>query len=220
MTQPWDGSGGEARWSPAPNPSPASAAPSNYVPPPAYGGYPPPAAGYGAYPPSPYPGAGYPGGLPPGYPNPYGGPPGAFGPQRPGAALAAAVLSYIQAGLVLLGSTFVLAAGTQLTEALVVGVLQLVSVGLLIFGSVQVTGGAGRRVMLVATAAQLLLVVYYLFRLPMIDTFDINSSEGAFVYPLFYAVLPGVALGLTLTRAVADWIAVKRRPAGGAPWGR
>ncbi|MBA3524330.1 MAG: hypothetical protein H0T85_07230 [Geodermatophilaceae bacterium] len=220
MTQSWDSSAGNDRPPPSSNeyPPPATRVPpaqQSYTAPPAYGGYPPQAPAYGgyptgAYPPTPYPGTGYPGG--------YGAPFGAPGPLRPGAALAAAVVSYIQAAFVLMGSFFVLAAGVELTEALVVGVLQLVTVGLLIFGGVQVTGGSGRAVMLVASGSQLVLVVYYLIRITTISEFDINNGDGPwFVFPLFYAVLPAVALGLTLTRAVTDWIALKHRPAGEGP---
>lgn len=175
-----------------------------YTPPPQYGGYPP--AAYG----SPY--------GQPGYPPQYGAAPGAGqGPQRPGAALAAAVLSYIQAGLVLLSSFFVLAAGTASTEALLIGILQLVSVGLLIFGAVQITSGSGRTMVIAASALQLALVVYYLIRFSTIgDAIDFDEDSGVLVVvPLFFAVMPAVALVLALNRMVSAFIAAKQAQAGG-----
>ncbi len=120
------------------------------------------------------------------------------------------MLSYIQAAFVLMGSFFVLAAGVELVEALVVGVLQLVTVGLLIFGGVQVTGGSGRVVMLVASGSQLVLVVYYLIRISSLDGLDTADFDGAVVIPLFFAVMPALALGLAFSSAVSKFIAEKQ----------
>ncbi|MBA2552856.1 MAG: hypothetical protein WKF47_15445 [Geodermatophilaceae bacterium] len=164
-----------------------------YVPPPQYGGYPP--AAYGA----PY--------GQPGYPPPYGGP---LGPQRPGAALAAAVLSYVQAGLVLICSFFVLAAGTDIVELLLIGIVQLISVGLLIFGAVQLTSGTGRTMAVIGNGVQLALVVYYLIRISSLDGLDTADFDGAVVIPLFFAVMPAVALGLAFSSAVSKFIAEKQ----------
>lgn len=184
-----------------------------YVPPPQYGGYPP--AAYGA--PSVAYGAPY---GQPGYPPPYGGP---VGPQRPGAALAAAVLSYVQAGIVLICSFFVLAVGTANTEALLIGILQLISVGLLIFAAVQITSGTGRTMMLIASGVQLGLVVYYMIRFSSYSNdFDFQDSNGAVVIPLFFAVMPAVAFCLALSSAVTRFIADKQSQAQAqnTPWGR
>lgn len=179
----------------------------SYTPPPQYGGYPP--AAYG----TPY--------GQPGYAAPYGVPYGApTGPQRPGAALAAAVLSYIQAGVVLICSFFVLAAGTAVTELLLIGIVQLISVGLLIFGAVQVTSGTGRMMLFLGNGVQLALVVYYLIRISTLGS-DLEGadSEGAVVIPLFFAVMPAVALGLALSGAVTRFIAEKQTQAQNQQWG-
>ncbi len=196
-----------------PAPSPSQYSPSQYSPPPAYGGYPP--AGTGPYGQPAYPGP---------YGQQYGPPPGQPGLQRPGAALAAAVLGYIQAGIVLLCSFAVLAAGTAATEALLIGILQLISVGLLIFGAVQLSTGTGRTMMLVASGLQLLLVVYYLIRFSSIgNAIDLGSDQGVFiVVPLFFAVMPAVALGLTLNRMIPPYIASKRTqgPTPNTSWGQ
>ncbi|MBA3417453.1 MAG: hypothetical protein H0U09_01925 [Geodermatophilaceae bacterium] len=204
MSQPpssWNPPGGQQEHPQGPqNPygSTESFAQPTYTPPPPYGGYPP---AYG----NPY--------GQPSYPAQYGGPPGApAGPERPGAALAAAVLSYIQAGIVLLCSFFVLAAGTSVTELLLIGIVQLVSVGLLIFGAVQVTSGSGRLMLLVGNGLQLALVAYYLIRISTLGT-DLEGadSEGAVVIPLFFAVMPVVALVLALNSAVSRFISEKKQ---------
>ncbi|CAN5182890.1 hypothetical protein BH20ACT5_BH20ACT5_20500 [soil metagenome] len=169
-----------------------------YTPPPQYGGYPP--VGYGQ---PPY-GA-------PQYGSPYGMP---TGPQRPGGALAAAVLAYIQAGLVLIGSLVVLTGATASAEWLVVAIAQLVSVGLLIFGAVQLTSGTGRKVLLVGNAGQLALVLYWSIRLATVGDAvnEIGDFGGAFVLPLFYAVLPAIGLGLSYTSAVTRFLVDQQVP--------
>lgn len=191
-----------------------------YTPPPQYGGYPP--TGYDPRYPGGQGGYGQPG-YPPQYGTPYG-PPGGSGPERPGAALAAAVLSYIQAGIVLLSSFVVLAAGSADTEFLLVGIVQLISVGLLIFGAVQLTSGTGRMIMIWASALQLALVVYWLIRFTSIASdLDFDADSGVLVVlPLFFAVMPAVALALALNGAVGRFVTAKRSQAasGNTPWGQ
>lgn len=190
----------------------------SYSPPPQYGGYPPAETqqqyGQPQYGQPPY-GYGQQPGYPPQYGTPYGAP---SGPQRPGAALAAAVLSYIQAGVVLVTTFFVLAAGSADTEFLLIGILQLISVGLLIFGAVQITSGTGRLVIVIASVLQLVLVLYWLIRFSSIASdLDFDEDSGVLVViPLFYAVMPAVALGLIFNRMVTQYIAAKsgQRPSG------
>lgn len=218
MSQPpssWDPNAGQQDYPQGPqNPygSRESFSQPSYTQPPPYGGY-PPAGQYGQ--------PGYPA---PQYGAPYGGPPG---PQRPGAALAAAVLSYIQAGVVLICSFFVLAAGTAVTELLLIGIVQLISVGLLIFGAVQITSGSGRMMLFIGNGLQLALVLYYLIRISNVgDDLEGFGDEGAVVIPLFFAVVPAVALGLALNSAVTRFIVEKQgqsqgnAPAQNPQWGR
>jgi len=221
MSQPpssWDPNAGQQDYPQGPqNPyvSRESFSQPSYTQPPLYGGYPPAAQG-GQY--------GQPGYPAPQYGAPYGGPPG---PQRPGAALAAAVLSYIQAGVVLICSFFVLAAGTAVTELLLIGIVQLISVGLLIFGAVQITSGSGRMMLFIGNGLQLALVLYYLIRISNVgDVLEGFGDEGAVVIPLFFAVMPAVALGLALNSAVTRFIVEKQgqsqgnAPAQNPQWGR
>jgi len=188
--------------------------------------------GYGPGPESP---PGYSSG-PGGYPAPDGYPPYGSGygyqmqrgPSRPGSATASAVLMFIQAAVVLFSTFYVLffaslagsasAAGVPEadqyeTEFTVIGILQLVSVGLLIFGGVQLLGGSatGRVLTIVACGIQLAFVVYWMIRIGSLPDFDVDGSTFFFVVPLMYAVLPLVALPLALGRPVTEYLAAKQR---------
>lgn len=213
------------------------AEPSAYPAQPGYGlgaqaqyAYGPPQPGYGTSAPGypaaqpsygpPQPGYGPP---PPGYPAPFGYPL-QRGPVRPGGATAAAVLLFIQASVVLISTFYVLffaslasgisASGVSGADAAesewtIVGILQLVSVGLLIFGGVQLLSGSGRILTLVACGIQLAFVVYWMVRIGSLPEFDTDGSFF-FVVALMYAVLPAVALGLAAQRPVAEYMASKR----------
>ncbi|MDQ3576073.1 MAG: hypothetical protein M3443_00380 [Actinomycetota bacterium] len=149
------------------------------------------------------------------------------GPIRPGAATASAVLMFIQAAVVLFSTFYVLffaslagsasAAGVSEadsyeTEFTIIGILQLVSVGLLIFGGVQLLSGNrnGRVLTIVACGVQLAFVVYWMIRIGSLPDFNVDGSTFFFVVPLIYAVLPLVALPLALGRPVSDYITAKQ----------
>ncbi|MBA3368860.1 MAG: hypothetical protein H0T99_09390 [Geodermatophilaceae bacterium] len=189
------------------------------------------APGYGQGMPAPGYGPG-PGQVPnPGYQAPYGYPqygyPMQRGPVRPGGATASAVLMFIQAALTLISTFYVLffaslagsasAAGVSEadsyeTEFTIIGILQLISVGLLIFGGVQLLGGNanGRVLTIVACGVQLAFVIYWMVRIGSLPDFDVDGSTFFFVVPLMYAVLPLVALPLALGRPVSEYIAAKQ----------
>lgn len=190
-----------------------------YAAPPGY-----PAPGYG---PVPQPPPGYPPNT--GYPAPYGYPPYGYpmprGPIRPGGATASAVLMFIQAAVVLVSTFYVLffaslagsassagvsGADSYETEFTVIGILQLVSVGLLIFAGVQLLGGNSRTLTIVACGIQLVFVVYWMIRIGTLPEFDLDGSTFFFVVPLMYAVLPLVALPLALAKPVTDYLAAKK----------
>ncbi|MDQ4040000.1 MAG: hypothetical protein M3313_17020 [Actinomycetota bacterium] len=192
---------------------PGAAQPLGYaVPPP---GYPQPMPGYGP--------------PPPGYPGPYGYPT-QRGPIRPGGATASAVLMFIQAAVVLFSTFYVLffaslagsassagvsEADSYETEFTIVGILQLVSVGLLIFAGVQLLGGGNRTLTIVACGVQLAFVLYWMIRIGSLPDFG-EDGTFFFVVPLMYAVLPLVALPLALSRPVTDYLAAKRSASGTA----
>lgn len=213
-------------------PAPELQDPSYAGPYPAQGGYQTPGYPSPGYPASGQAAPGYPAhGYPPNpvYGAPYGYPPygygGPRGPVRPGAATASAVLMFIQAAVVLISTLYVLffaslASGLNSygvgsnsleTELTIIGVLQLVSVGLLIFAGVQLVGGNtnGRPLTMIACGAQLGLTVYWMVRISSLPDFNTDGSTFFFVVPLMYAVLPVVGLALGVGKPVTDYIAAK-----------
>ncbi len=188
-------------------------------------GYPAPGYPQPGYASPGYPAPGYGPGYPPGA-APYGFQPYGYGPRgpvRPGGATAAVVLMFIQAGVVLISTFYVLffasLAGTASSagvseadsyevEFTVIGILQLVSVGLLIFAGVQLLGGTSRTLTIVSCAVQLAFVIYWMIRIGSLPDFG-DEGTTFFVVPLMYAVLPIVALPLALGRPVTDYIAAK-----------
>ncbi len=96
------------------------------------------------------------------------------------------------------------------TEFTIIGILQLVSVGLLIFGGVQLLGGNSRTLTIVACAVQLAFVIYWMVRIGTLPEFDEEGTRFFFVVPLMYAVLPLVALPLALAKPVTDYLTAKK----------
>jgi len=185
--------------------------------------------GYGQpqQPPAGYPAPGQqPGQYPAqgGYPsNPYGQPypPGQFGQypmvnpaRRPGGATAAAVLSYIQAGVLLIIGIILLAGaktfddfggdGATTAELALDGIINLALGGLFIAGAVMLTSGRSRNVLLIACLANLADAIYWVAR----------AVSGGKALVLFFIVLPIIALALILNSAVTNWLRVKA--SGGA----
>jgi hypothetical protein len=195
---------------------------------------------------SPYPGYGVPYGYPPpyGYPGQYGypgpwGPVPPTGPRRPGQVVAAAVLAFVQAGLVLLASVYVfffasiarvavLDAGGSVgeldelaNEGSVLALIQVLSVVALVVGGVLALGRRRRQafpVLVGALALQVVLAVYWGVRLSVVGN-DLPGPDPATVFTwfsLFFAAMPVVALGLVLVGAGRRWF---RRQPGGVPAG-
>ncbi len=201
----------------------------------AYAGPPPTAPGH-PVPGHPPPGYGW-APLPAAYWPAYG-PPVPARPRRPGQLVAAAVLAFVQAGLVALSSAYLVllavAAGALapeygttaeddalVTEAVVLTVVQLLSAIALVVGGILVLNRRSRAswlTLVVACAVQLALALYWLVRLSTLDGFtDELAGPGAALVAgvLFYAAAPAVALGLLLAAHVGRW-ARGDEPPGGA----
>lgn len=222
MTDPWA--------------DPSSSAPPYAGPPPttppAWGqpGY-APGWGYGptAYGPAFGQGYGY------GYPGPWGQP-APPGPRRPGQVVAACVLAFVQAAMVLLGSLYVFffasiaravetgdngspAIQGLATEGSVVALLQVLSVVALVVGGVLALAARPRPaafpVLLGALAVQVVLAVYWAVRLSVLadHLYGSGSSGGLAWFALLFAVMPIVGLGLVLVGAGRRWF----RPGAAAP---
>lgn len=226
---PYDGPGDPAPGYAAPPSYAASGAgygPPPYGPPP-YAAHPyaPPPYGappYGAppYGPPPYamqygPGYGYPPGMP------YGAatyPPVGLGPERPGVAVAAAVMGFVLAPLCLLGSIITAVAVVTVRYygspewGVPVGVL--LAVASLAAGASLVVGGVnclqGRPIMLrVASGVAAAVAVAWLvltsgsFGHPWDPYWQVAS--GAYVWPALYLALGITTLALASSRQIGDW---------------
>lgn len=174
-------------------------------------------------PPAPYP-QGYP---PPGWGSPPGsGPPGPpsagwpappypvapVAPGRPGTVLAAAVLAFIAAGLLVIAALLLLAASSAIAgmtsgmgvsdggltvELAVDGVADLVGAGLLIAGGASAQSGrrSGRPLLLAGASLVVVLSIYWLARAG-------TPSVGT---ALLFAALGLTAGGLLLSPSARDW---------------
>ncbi|WP_155858696.1 hypothetical protein [Candidatus Blastococcus massiliensis] len=214
------------------------AGPPPQYPPPQY----PPPQHPAQYPPAQY------GGPPPGWQQPYGapapwgqpawgaGPYGApWGPPRavvrtPGQVIAAAVLAFVQAVVVLVASLYVWffasiadiassgrpdvytsATARQLaTEGTILAIIQLVSAVLLVAGGLLALNkrtSTSYRVLAGAHIVQVLLALYWAGRLlDVLGDLPGQNGEGALAaFSLFFLAGPAVALGLLLTTRARHW---------------
>lgn len=174
----------------------------------------PPGYPTAAYPPSARPS--YIAPLPWGYPAPPYQPgypqPGAL--ARPGQVIAAAVLAYIDAGLLILAGALLLLGASLISgidssagsdnsgvtaELIVDGLLNLVAAGLLIAGGVGVTGRSptGRVLLTVGAGICVALGVYWLIR---------SQSISGAVLVLLFTALPVIGVALIWSRDVSDWL--------------
>lgn len=161
------------------------------------------------YPSQPYASQpGYPGYPPAGYQFAPMYPVVAVRPPTPGGAIAAAVLAFVQAGFVLIGSVFMFTgAGLDQgsgsdrysSEFAVTGAILLIVGGLLIAGG---TTMLNRRSMLLALGGLLsiALSVYFVIRFA-----DFAFGVAVWV-PIIYAVLPVVAIALSRGSDVRSWV--------------
>ena len=203
---------GTAPYAPAPHgAAPYGAAPYGAAP---YGAGHHGGAPYGG---APYGGASY-GAAPHGGPA-WGWPVPAPRPARPGAVIAAAVLVFASALLVLVGTLYAMTFGALVSLAFGpasgfspwLAVLQLVLTGLLVLGGAQVLN-RDRRWLLLACAGQLALCVYWGVLLTGIASPAFNDT--ALVLPVVYGLLAAVAVGLTFLPDARRWTARPARDSG------
>ena len=173
--------------------------------PPGYGWAPP---GYGSW-------------APPGYGYPSAWPVAPRRPRRPGQVIAAAVLAFVQAAMVLVGSLYVWFAASLVevatsnvpgtfdastaqelaTEGAILSAVQVISAILLIAAGVMALNLRSRLtwlLLVVAHAVQVVLSGYWLVRLLMLagDASDPEIGGVFTVFTLFFAAGPLVGLGL------------------------
>jgi len=192
-----------------------------YAGPPSYG--PADRPSWSAPVPAPYPVPSYgtaPYGAPAGGWAPY--PPAPARPQRPGSVIAAAVLLFVSAVLVLLGTLYGmafsaladLAYGPDSGLSPWLALVQLAQVGLLVVGGVQVLA-RDRRWLLIGCAVQLALSLYWAVVLTRLAS--PTFSDTVLVLPVVYGVLAAVAAGLTFLPDARAWTARPAPAAQGAP---
>ncbi|MCW2525179.1 MAG: hypothetical protein JWM76_39 [Pseudonocardiales bacterium] len=157
-----------------------------------------PAPGY-----SPYP---VPGGLPGQWPG---------GPPRPGQVMAASVLGYVTAGLLILAGLLLLIGATIVNdlsnsldgddhgltaEFVFDGFGNLVAAGLLIAGGSMLTTGNWRGRLLISVGAAIVsaFAVYWIIR---------TQWNGVIVWGVIFTAMPIIAVGLAFGRPVTDWLA-------------
>ena len=172
------------------------------------------------------------GAVPNGYPVPWGPPPPQR-PSRPGQVITAAVLTFVQAGLVLFASLYLwmilsfagfavrqepsLTGDGLITEGTVLAVVQGLSVPVLITAGVLALSRRSRaawRGLLGAHAVQLTLALYWAIRLQSV-TEHLPGATGAgalSAFALLFAAAPLVAVGLVLLGPGRSWFDGTSRP--------
>ncbi len=192
-----------------PNPSYPVPPAGQYFPPPGPPPYGPPASPrYGA-PASPR--YGPPGPPPPGYPGSY---PAPWDTGRPGGIPAAAVLAYIDAGLLILAGLLLLVGASAVdswndafgshdnsvtVELAADGLVNLISAGLQIAGGVLLTGRSetGRTLLTAGGAVCIAAGVYWVIR---------AHDLGVVVWTIVFVALPIIALSLAWTVPATRWL--------------
>jgi hypothetical protein len=170
-------------------------APAPYGAPPGYG-YPPPGYGYPPYPAAP------------------------TGPRRPGLVMAASVLGYVNAGLLLLAGVLLFfgaavvsdledVAGSNTsydTEFALDGIVNFVAAGLVIAGAVMLTGRkpVGRILLAVGNGIVVASCVYWLVRMNS-DRFD-GAGDGWAVWTAVFGALAILTLAFSFVSDVTRWL--------------
>ncbi|SHG29240.1 hypothetical protein SAMN05443575_1937 [Jatrophihabitans endophyticus] len=180
-------------------------------------GYPPQ---YPTQQPYGYPQQPYGWGQQPGYPPAYGA--GSQpGSQRPGLVLAASILAYVNAGMLILAGALLLfgsaivsdiednaGSGTDYgTEFALDGVVNFIAAGLLIAGAVTFTGGkaSGRLLLSVGCGIVLATAVYWLVRFNG-DRFH-DAGDGYIVWAVIFAALAILSLAFSFPNPINRWLA-------------
>jgi len=169
---------------------------------------------------------------PPPFQQPWGSPPPGWGwtpyagqrSQRPGAVIAAAVLAFASALLVLVGTVYALAFSALLSLARGpdAGMGPLTAAAHLLLAALLMVGGLralqrDRRWLLGAVVLQLAFSVYWVVVLD--DVAPSTLGDGVLTVPLVYAALALVSGGLTFLPDARAWTARDRGSQGPAAGG-
>lgn len=131
------------------------------------------------------------------------------GPKRPGAITAAAVLSFVQAGLLLIGGITALGGGTSVLDLgasdqgavlTILGLLGIACGGVLIGGGVQSYGGKLNLVTIGSAVSVVLSIAWFI----VLISYDVPTGI-ALIWPLLYAVLPIISISLVMGATAQLW---------------
>lgn len=178
----------------------------------------------------PYPGGpAYPSGQygPTGYgPTGYGAPgyspyptPGWGGPPRPGQVTGAAVLGYVEAGVLMISALFVFAGASIVNNAadsfntgdggitaqfVLAGMANLVAAGLFIAGGAMFNGAnpSGRTLMTAAVAVTAVTALYWVVRF---------HDTGVVIWAIAFLTMPAIVASLSFGRSVNAWLQLARQ---------
>jgi hypothetical protein len=156
------------------------------------------------------------GGLPVAPPDQgYGGP-----VARPGSTTAAAVLAFVQGGITTI-TTIIFAAGLSQADATDVGLgwlivlAQAAGVVLLIMGGVQLMGGKSRVALVVGSALELVICLFYLVVFSIIPTFGISDVAAGksvlIVFAILFAIMPTISLIMAAGGASTQYLQSRQR---------
>lgn len=168
---------------------------------------------YGQQPPGNFnQGPGY-GAMPPAPPEFSSGP-----IARPGAATAAAVLAFVQAGITAIPGVLSLigSVNTGDAETWLATLAVLAGVALLIVGGVQLMGGKAVNLLVIACALEVAISLYYIIRAATIDSEGIeavNYGKGVIMgFAVFFAIMPVIAVILARGSATTQFLQSRRGP--------
>lgn len=138
---------------------------------------------------------------------------------RPGSATSSAVLAFVQGGITAITTVLVLDGaasneGGMPAMSLLIGLAQLVGVGLLIFGGVQLMQGKSKTLLVAGSVLELAICVAYLAIFLLIPTFGLDAIAGLktvmVLFALLFAVMPTISLIQAQSGATTAWLGSRR----------
>jgi hypothetical protein len=137
---------------------------------------------------------------------------------RPGAATAAAVLAFVQAGITAVPGVLALIGSSSFgggnAESWISTIAILAGVALLIVGGVQLMGGKDRNMLVIACGLEIAISLYFIIRTLSLDTEGIEDAsygQGLLIgFAVFFAVMPVIALVLSFGAPTTQYLQSRR----------
>ncbi|MBC6446049.1 hypothetical protein [Actinokineospora xionganensis] len=129
---------------------------------------------------------------------------------RPGSATAAAVLAFIQAGITATTTLTMFDFNAEAWMSLLVRVAQLIGVGLLAYGGIQLMQGKSRTPLVAGAVLELVICLGYLVVFLLMPTLGLASVAGVravlVLIALLFAVLPTISLIQARRGTTTAWL--------------